>query len=176
VRNIQTYIFSAAALGGLLVAGSLLHSRGSRAQGAYASPVSVTNTTANPVPASPAMPANPFFQEITNNISSGSLQAVGPGSGAFAITSLTMTNFGGVGQSIRVFQPVLSGGSPGSCIGTSIVGGGQGIRVEVQPNSSIHLAFPAPIVINASNGQTCAGVTFENTNGTNYVNFVGYSY
>ena len=176
MRSIQTYVFSAAALGGLLVIGSLTHSRGSRAQGAYASPVSVMNTTANPVPASPAMPANPFFQEIVNSGPGSSLQSFGPGTGTFALTSLTFSNFDNVTHVMRVFVPVLTGGTPGFCQGASVIGGGSGVRVLVPANQSVHLALPAPIVFGQSNNQTCAGVTFENSNGTNYISAVGYSY
>lgn len=136
--------------------------------------VNVGNTTANPVPASPAMPSNPFFQELVNTGSS--LQAFGPGTGTFAVTSLTLTNFDNVVHAIRIFQPALSGGSPGFCQGTSVIGGGQGVRVLVPSNQTVHLALPAPIVFGASNNQTCGGVSFENTNGTNYISVVGYSY
>jgi hypothetical protein len=48
MRKMKTYILSAAALGGLFLIGSLLHSRDSQAKGAtYSTPVTVTNTTAN---------------------------------------------------------------------------------------------------------------------------------
>jgi len=48
MRKMKTYILSAAALGGLFLIGSLMHSRDSQAKGAtYATPVTVTNTTAN---------------------------------------------------------------------------------------------------------------------------------
>jgi hypothetical protein len=48
MRKTKTYMLSAAALGGLFLIGSLMHSRDSQAKGAtYATPVTVTNSTAN---------------------------------------------------------------------------------------------------------------------------------
>ena len=52
MKKIKTYALSAAALGGMFLIGSLMHSRGSEAKGAYATPVQVMNTTAAPAIAS----------------------------------------------------------------------------------------------------------------------------
>src|SRR5215813_9711981 len=50
MNKMKTYALSAAAFGGLFLIGSLMHSRDSQAKGAtYATPVTVTNTTANAV-------------------------------------------------------------------------------------------------------------------------------
>jgi hypothetical protein len=52
MKKIKTYALSAVALGGMFLIGSLMHSRGSEAKGAYASPVQVMNTSAAPAIAS----------------------------------------------------------------------------------------------------------------------------
>lgn len=50
MKKLRAYALSAVALGGLFLIGSLMHSRESQAKGAtYATPVTVTNTTANAV-------------------------------------------------------------------------------------------------------------------------------
>jgi hypothetical protein len=164
------------ALSGLLVIGSVLEHRGSRANGAYASPVQVMNTPASAVPASPAMPGQPYSVEIFNGGVGAQNQAFGPGTGnLYGITSLTFSNFD-VGTSVvRVFQPVLSGGTAGNCNGAGVIGGGQGVRVSVPSGQSVHLTFPTPVVFQTNNSQNCAAVTFQNANGTQYVFANGFS-
>lgn len=173
MKKLKTYTLTALALGALSLAGSLTYSRGSQAKGAYSTPVTVMNTTANSVPVSPALPAQPFFQELSNQGSQ--LQAFGPGTGTFGITALTFTNFNNATETVRVFQPILSGGSPGICNGATVFGGGQGVRVQVPAGGTTQLTFPTPIVMTPSNSQTCGGVSFTNTDGSVYVNVVGYS-
>src|SRR5215468_614910 len=49
MRKFQTYVLSGAALSGLFVIGSLMHSRDSQAKAAtYSTPVAVMNTTSQP--------------------------------------------------------------------------------------------------------------------------------
>lgn len=48
MKKVKTYVLSAAALGGMFLIGSLMHSHGSEAKGAYATPVQVMNTSAAP--------------------------------------------------------------------------------------------------------------------------------
>lgn len=48
MKKVKTYVLSAAALGGMFLIGSLMHSHGSEAKGAYSTPVQVMNTSAAP--------------------------------------------------------------------------------------------------------------------------------
>jgi len=169
MKNAKRYALGFAAAAGLFLIGSVMRSPGSEAKGAYATPVQVTNTTASSVPASPAIPGSPFVQEV--NSSSGTM-AIGPGAvNAFAITSLTITNFAGNGQTVRVFQPILTAGF--DCSSSLVRGGGQGVRVNLSPGQSLHLPFPSPLVMTPSNGLACAGVSFTDTTGAVYLTAVG---
>lgn len=170
----KRYIFGFATAAGLFLIGSLLHSRGSVARGAYSTPVTVMNTGANPVPSSPAIPAAPFLQELSNSSFSSQLQAFGPGTGnAFAVSALTFTNFASGSETVRVFQPVLSGGT--SCSSTSVVGGGQSVRVNLAAGQTFQLTFPSPMVFTPNIGLLCGAVSFQNTDGNVFVSVVGYS-
>lgn len=174
MKQPQRYILGCAAAAGLFLGGSLLHSRGSVAKGAYSTPVTIMNTTANSVPSSPAVPGAPFLQELSNNSGAPQLQAFGPGTGAaFAVSALTFTNFGTGSQTVRVFQPILNGGS--SCFSASVIGGGQGVRVNLQPGQSYELTFPTPLVFAPNNGLLCGAMSFQNSDGTISVSAVGYS-
>jgi hypothetical protein len=172
MKKTKRYFFGFALAAGLFLMGSLLHSRGSVAKGAYSTPVTVMNTTANSVPSSPAVPGTPFLQELSN--SGSSRQAFGPSNGnAFAISAMTFTNFNNAQELVRIFQPTLS--SAFTCGGASIVGGGQGVRLLLQPGQTYQLTFPTPMVMTPSNGLLCGAADFGNTDGNVYISVVGYS-
>lgn len=172
MKNAKRYLIGFAAAASLFLIGSVMRSPGSQAKGAYATPVQVMNTTANSVPASPAIPGSPFVQEVSSSVS---LAAIGPGAAnAFAISSLTVTNFNNNQQVVRVFQPSLTG-TLINCSTATVNGGGQSVRVNLAPGQSMHLAFPSPLVMTPSNGLACAGVSFTDTTGSVYVTAVGYA-
>jgi len=148
----------------------VLRFRGSHAKAADATPVTITNTTANNVPASVAVPASPCWLELAGP---GFGVPFGPGSGgSFAITSLAATNFGSSSATFRVYQPGLSGS--GSCSGASVISGGQGLRARIPAGQTVNLTFPGPIVITPSNGLLCTGADFINANRT-YLTVVGFT-
>jgi hypothetical protein len=81
--------------------------------------------------------------------------SMGPGTGIFGVTSLTLTNFDTSAQQVFIFVPIFSGGGCGSG-GSSIIGGtGPQMTVYVQPQSTLHLSYPTPLVINPYAGITC---------------------
>jgi hypothetical protein len=81
--------------------------------------------------------------------------SMGPGTGIFGVTSLTLTNFDTSPQQVFIFVPIFSGGGCGSG-GSNIVGGtGPQMTVYVQPQSTLHLSYPTPLVINPFAGITC---------------------
>ena len=84
-----------------------------------------------------------------------STSSVGPGTGIFGITSLTLTNFDTQPQQVFIFVPIFSGAGCGSG-GSSIIGGTTPqMTVYVQPQSTLHLTYPTPLVINPYAGNTC---------------------
>jgi hypothetical protein len=100
------------------------------------------------------IPARTFFgrMSVLNTTNS-----VGPGAngGIFGVTSLTLTNFDTSPQQVFVFVPIFSGGGCGSG-GSNIVGGTEPqMTVYVAPQSTLHLTYPTPMVINPYANITC---------------------
>ena len=83
--------------------------------------------------------------------------SVGPGAGTgiFGITSLTLTNFDTQPQQVFIFVPIFSGGGCGSG-GSNVIGGTTPqMTVYVQPQQTLHLTYPTPMVFNPYQGITC---------------------
>jgi hypothetical protein len=81
--------------------------------------------------------------------------SMGPGTGILGVTSITLTNFDTSPQQVFIFVPIFSGGGCGSG-GSNIVGGTQPqMTVYVQPQSTLHLTYPTPMVINPFASITC---------------------
>ena len=83
------------------------------------------------------------------------VKSVGPGTGILGVTSLTLTNFDAQPQQGFSFVPIFSGGGCGSS-GRNVVGGTEPqMTVYVQPQQTLHLAYPTPLVINPFQNITC---------------------
>jgi hypothetical protein len=81
--------------------------------------------------------------------------SIGPGTGILGISSITLTNFDTQPQQIFIFIPIYSGAGCGSG-GSSIIGGTTPqMTFYVQPQQTLHLPFPTPLVINPYAGNTC---------------------
>ena len=81
--------------------------------------------------------------------------SVGPGTGILGISSITLTNFDTQPQQVFIFVPIFSGAGCGSG-GSSIIGGTTPqMTLYVQPQQTLHLAYPTPFVINPYAGSTC---------------------
>ncbi len=83
--------------------------------------------------------------------------SIGPGTngGILGITSITLTNFDTSPQQVFIFVPIFSGGGCGSG-GSNIVGGTTPqMTVYVQGQSTLHLTYPTPLVINPFANITC---------------------
>ena len=79
--------------------------------------------------------------------------SMGPGTGILGITSITLTNFDSSPQQVFVFTPIFASG--GIC-GSPIIGGSDPrLQVYVQPNSTLHLTYPTPLVVSPISGNTC---------------------
>ena len=82
-------------------------------------------------------------------------RSMGPGTGIFGVTSLTLTNFDAQPQQVFIFVPIFSGGGCGTG-GSNIVGGTEPqMTVYVQPQQTLHLGYPTPLVFSPFNGITC---------------------
>jgi hypothetical protein len=78
--------------------------------------------------------------------------SMGPGTGILGITSITLTNFDSSPQQVFIFAPIYASGGCGSPI---IGGSDPRMQVYVQPNSTLHLTYPTPLVMNPISGNTC---------------------
>ena len=120
--------------------------------------VNVGNTAANPVPISgtvaPGIPGTPLFVSLVP----GGPSVTGPGTGTWAITSITLTNSGASAATVRIFEPVLiSNGLP---CGGSINGGSEpSFTVIVPAQQTLHLPYPASLVVTPVSGQSCMTAT-----------------
>ena len=82
-------------------------------------------------------------------------KSIGPGTGILGVTSLTLTNFDASPQQVFIFVPIFSGGGCGTG-GSNIIGGTEPqMTVYVQPQSTLHLSYPTPMVINPFQNVTC---------------------
>ena len=117
--------------------------------------------TATPAFAAGTVKAAYVEEAIPSHTFSGRMQvlnapsSVGPGTGIFGITSLTLTNFDSQPQQVFIFVPIFSGGGCGSS-GSNIIGGTTPqMTVYVQPQTTLHLTYPTPMVINPYQNITC---------------------
>jgi hypothetical protein len=83
------------------------------------------------------------------------INSIGPGTGILGISSLTLTNFDTSPQQVFIFVPVYSGAGCGAGGSTVIGGTGPQMTVYVQPQQTLHLAYPTPLVFNPYAGNTC---------------------
>lgn len=77
------------------------------------------------------------------------------GDGAVGITSITVTNNDSFAKSLTVSEP--PSGSGHAC-GTPVSTTASSFVIRVPGTSTVHLAFPSPLVFSAVNGHTCFGL------------------
>jgi len=103
-----------------------------------------------------ALPSRPFFGQAgltVNNFRFGT----GSDDGTLGITSLVVTNFNNVVSTVEVFQPVLAQGAS-TCSGPITGSGGPNtifMTLRLQPNQTLNIPFPTPLVIPPVNGHSC---------------------
>jgi len=81
----------------------------------------------------------------------------GSDEGTLGITNLVMTNFNNVVSTVHIFQPELSPNA-GTCFGPITGGGGPfsiSMTLRLQPNQTLNIPFPTPLVIPAVDGHSC---------------------
>ena len=98
------------------------------------------------------IPAKSFYDSmgVTNAIS-----AVGPGTGVLGVSNLVITNYDTSAQQVFIFNPLTTGGA---CNTATVVGGGTPrMEIYVQPQSTLVIPYPQPLVFNPLSGNTCIG-------------------
>lgn len=105
------------------------------------------------------IPAKTYYGSMTVV---NATKSVGPDAGIYGVTSITITNYDSAPQQVFIFNPVLD--NTGGCgVGKIIGGGNPQMEVYVQPNSTLHLTYPTPLVFNPLSGHTCVGAEVTTT-------------
>jgi len=122
--------------------------------------VQVTNTDANPVPTTTAVPGTPYFALL--QLSGTATQSVGPGTGTLGVTQIVLTSEDSTVDQVNIFAGLFNGGT---CGGTNNVEAPTNpfLVVKVQPNSTLVIPFPTPLVFTPQDGydnvnHTCVGI------------------
>jgi len=139
--------------------------------------VQVTNTDANPVPTTTAVPANPFYGLITLNGTTA--QSIGPGTGTLGVTQIVLSNSGTALAQVNIFAGLLSGGT---CGGANNVEAGTNpfLIFEVPAKSTVVVPFPTPLVFAPVDGydnanHTCVAASAPISGATNvYISINGF--
>jgi hypothetical protein len=138
--------------------------------------VDVTNTTANPVPTAPAVPGTPFFGFM--QLSGTGSQSVGPGTGTLGVTQIVLTSSDSVVDQVNIYAGLLNGGT---CGGTGNVEAATNpfLVVRVQPNSTLVIPAPTPLVFTPQDGydnvnHTCVAAGMPQTGGNVFVTINGF--
>jgi hypothetical protein len=138
--------------------------------------VQVTNTTANPVPIQTAVPAQPYFGLM--QLSGTGAQSVGPGTGTLGVTQIVITSEDTKVDQVNIFEGLLSGGT---CGGTNNVEAATNpfLVVKVQPNSTLVVPAPTPLVFAPADGydnvaHTCVAASMPITGGSVIVTVNGF--
>jgi hypothetical protein len=102
------------------------------------------------------LPSKPFFGQTdvtVNDVHFGT----GTEEGTLGITNLVVTNFNNQVSTVQIFQPELSPNAS-TCFGPITGGGGPfsiSMTLRLQPNQTLTIPFPTPLVIPAVNGHSC---------------------
>ena len=139
--------------------------------------VQVTNTDSNPVPTTTAVPGTPFFSRM--QLSGLTSQSVGPGTGTLGVTQITLTNEDPtVISQVNIYAGLLLSGT---CGGTDNVAAATDpfMIVRVQPNSTVAIPFPTPLVFTPKEGydsvnHTCVAAGMPITGGNVFVTVNGF--
>lgn len=164
-------------IGGVVLAGLLLPFVAPKTVHALAATlVQITNTTSNPVPVAPAVPATPFFGLM--QLSGTGAQSAGPGTGTLAVTQIVITSSDSTVDQVNIYAALLHNGTCGGS-GNVEAATNPFLIVKVQPNSTIVIPAPTPLVFYAVDGydslpHTCVAAAMPITGGNVIVTVNGY--
>jgi hypothetical protein len=142
----KRFFYAAACLGALLAIGALTSPKLSAA---------IKATLVETV-----LPSQPFFAVAKTPVNIPGPFAVGPNAGTLGVTNLILTNFNNQLSQINIFQPIMSPNAA-DCGGPVASSGGPGsifMTVRLEPNQTLSLPFPTPLVMTPINGHSCIAV------------------
>jgi hypothetical protein len=138
--------------------------------------VQITNTDSNPVPTTTAVPGTPFFGRM--QLSGTTTQSIGPGTGTLGVTQITFTSSDTAVDQVNIYAGLLTNGT---CGGTENVSAGTNpfLIFKVQPNSTLAVPFPTPLVFTPQEGydsanHTCLAAGMPLTGGNVFVTVNGF--
>jgi hypothetical protein len=132
-----------------------------------------TKNGQSPTPVETVAPSQPFQAQLnTFGGQAGPTFSVGPAQGTLAVTSLILTNLNSVVERVQIFQP----SNPDACGLNAQIGGPGSIHMDllVQPQQTLSLPFPSPLVFNPINGHSCIGISGGQVAGIVIVQVTGF--
>ena len=94
-------------------------------------------------------------------VGAGKTQGVGPGTGVFGVSSITISNYDATVAQVFIYSARTS--TPGDCstVSQNLPGVQPEASILVQPFSTLHLTYPSPMAFSPNNGSTCMGINYE---------------
>jgi len=122
-------------------------------------------------------PSNPFSSRM--QLSGTGAQSVGPGTGNLAISQIVITNFDSTVNQVDIYSALLSFGTCGG-IGNIATATDPFLILDVQPNSTLVISPPTPLVFTPQAGydgqnHTCLGASMPVTRGNVFVMVNGFT-
>jgi hypothetical protein len=97
------------------------------------------------------VPSNPYYGRMVLS-PQNYLMSVGPDTGTFGVTNITLTNEDSTLNVVFILAPLFVNGG----CGTAIIGGASpNLTIYVPPNSTQTIAYPTPLVFGPLQGHTC---------------------
>ena len=107
-----------------------------------------------------ALPAEPFFGEMTFTATDG-FKAVGVPGRRLAVTTITISNYNSDTEQLFLFKPSITGSD---CESGTVGGGSTPLaHLILEPLKSIQLQYPVPMVFEPSGGLGCIGAGVSTT-------------
>jgi hypothetical protein len=95
------------------------------------------------------IPSRPFYDSMSVL---NSVVSVGPDTGTLGVSNITLINFDSTSQQVFIFAPIFSGGGCGSAV---TGGSSPRMTVYVQPQQTLVIPYPSPLVFTGFSGHTC---------------------
>ena len=118
-------------------------------------------------------PSQPFQATLnTFGGQAGPTFSVGPDQGTLNVTSLILTNLNSVVERVQIFQPA----NADACGLNAQFGGAGTIRMDllIQPQQTLSLPFPTPLVFNSNPAHSCIGMSGGQVPGIVVVQVTGF--
>jgi hypothetical protein len=103
------------------------------------------------------IPSKPFYDSMSVV---NTPVSVGPDVGTLGVSNISLTNFDSSPQQVFVFAPVISSGGCGNPISG---GSTPQMTVYVQPQQTLVIPYPSPLVFAGVGGHTCVAAEVTTT-------------